>query len=331
MKTKLFPVALASLTLLAMAGCSRSNGDDAKAAVATQPPAATAAPPTTAAPTSTAAPAASPADFAAKVGDSALGKIMTDATGLTLYGFINDVNATSTCYSTCAEAWPPVIVDADWKVGPGLDTGIFSTTKREDGSLQLVAGKYPLYTYGGDAAPGDTTGHGSGDVWFAMNIDGTLVAADATAAPTTTTAAAPAPAAAPNPYGNEAGTEAPAAAVPASAPAPVLTAQTSLGEVLVDADGMTLYGFTKDADGNSSCNDKCAEAWPPLTIDSDQLPASLDAKVFSVITRADGSHQLKAGKWPLYRFAGDSAAGEVNGQGSGGSWFVVDPAGKLIK
>src|SRR6476659_4601801 len=126
MKTKLFPVALASLTLLAMAGCSRSNGDDAKAAAATQPPAATAAPPSTAAPT-TAAPAASPADFAAKAGESGLGKIMTDA------------NATSTCYSTCAEAWPPVIVSADWKVGPGLDTGIFSTTTREDGSLQLVA------------------------------------------------------------------------------------------------------------------------------------------------------------------------------------------------
>jgi predicted lipoprotein with Yx(FWY)xxD motif len=323
MKTKLFPVALAGMTLLAMAGCSRSNGDDAKAAIATQPPAAAAAPPTSAAPT-TAAPAASPADFAAKAGDSALGKIMTDANGMTLYGFTNDVNATSTCYSTCAEAWPPVIVSADWKVGPGLDTGIFSTTKREDGSLQLVAGKYPVYTYGGDAAPGDTTGHGSGDVWFAMNLDGTLVAADATAAPTTSAPATPAP----DPYGNEPSAPVPA---PAAAAAPVSTATTSLGEVLVDANGMTLYGFTKDADGNSSCNDKCAEAWPPLTIDSDQLPAGLDAKVFSVIARADGSHQLKAGKWPLYRFAGDSAAGDVNGQGSGGSWFVVDPAGKLIK
>ena len=101
---------------------------------------------------------------------------MTSADGLTLYGFINDVNAISTCYSTCADAWPPVIVDADWAVGPGLDTGIFSTTEREDGTLQLVAGKYPLYTYGGDAVPGDTTGHGSGDVWFAMNLDGTLIA-----------------------------------------------------------------------------------------------------------------------------------------------------------
>ena len=108
---------------------------------------------------------------------------MTSADGLTLYGFVNDNDAISTCYSTCADAWPPVIVDADWAVGPGLDTGVFATTERDDGTLQLVAGKFPLYTYGGDAAPGDTTGHGSGDVWFAMNLDGTLIEDDAAPGP----------------------------------------------------------------------------------------------------------------------------------------------------
>jgi predicted lipoprotein with Yx(FWY)xxD motif len=312
MKTKLFPVALAGLTMLAMAGCSRSNGDDAAAAVTPAAPIASAAPPTTAAPATSAA----PAEFAAKVGDSDLGKILTNADGLTLYGFINDVNATSTCYSTCAEAWPPVIVPAEWKVGPGLDTGIFSTTKREDGSLQLVAGKFPLYTYGGDAAPGDTTGQGSGDVWFAVALDGTLVPADAAAPESTAPAAAEA---------------APETTAPAPAPAPVSIASTALGDVMVDSAGMTLYAFTKDTDGVSTCNDKCAEAWPPITVDSAELPAGLDANLFSVVDRADGSHQLKAGKWPLYRFSGDSAPGDVNGQGSGGSWFVLDPAGKLIK
>ena len=47
--------------------------------------------------------------------------------------------------------------------------------------------------------------------------------------------------------------------------------------------------------------------------------------------RPDGTHQLKAGKWPLYRFAGDSEPGDTNGQGSGGVWFVVDGLGGLIK
>ena len=283
-------------------------------------------PPPTAAPATTAAPAAAAAEFSAKVGESDLGKIMTSAEGLTLYGFVNDVNAISTCYSTCAEAWPPVIVDADWKVGPGLDTGVFSTTEREDGSLQLVAGKFPLYTYGGDAAPGDTTGQGSGDVWFAMNLDGTLISEDAAPADEsedgdTNDAKDPAPET----------TEAAPETTAAPAPAPASIANTSLGDVMVDADGMTLYAFTKDADGTPTCNDKCAEAWPPVIVDSAELPAGLDANIFSVVDRADGSHQLKAGKWPLYHFAGDAAPGDVNGQGSGGVWFVLDPTAKLIK
>ncbi len=100
---------------------------------------------------------------------------------------------------------------------------------------------------------------------------------------------------------------------------------------MVDANGLTLYGFTKDVDGVSTCVDKCAEAWPPVTVESADLPAGLDPAVFTVVDRPDGTHQLKAGKWPLYRFAGDSAPGETNGQGSGQSWFVVAPDGKLIK
>ena len=132
MKTKLFPVALASLSLVALAACGRGDDDDAAAAVATQParPLHLQRLPRRRRPS----PAAEPAEFAAKVGESDLGKVMTSADGLTLYGFVNDVDAISTCYSTCADAWPPVIVDADWAVGPGLDTGVFSTTERDDGT-----------------------------------------------------------------------------------------------------------------------------------------------------------------------------------------------------
>jgi predicted lipoprotein with Yx(FWY)xxD motif len=114
-------------------------------------------------------------------------------------------------------------------------------------------------------------------------------------------------------------------------PATVMTGNTPLGGVLVDSNGRTLYGFTKDVNGMSTCDGACASAWPPLTINGSTLPAGLDATIFSVITRADGSHQLKAGKWPLYRFSGDAAAGDVNGQGSGGSWFAVNPTGALHK
>ena len=315
MKHLKLPLALAAVAIIA-AGCGRSgDDDDAAAATPTPAAAATAAPTTTVvAPTTTEAPAPAAAvasAVSAKVGDSDLGELLVSTEGLTLYGFVNDVDAISTCYSTCAEAWPPVIVDEEWTVGPGLDTGIFSTTERDDGTLQLVAGKFPLYTFGGDAAPGDLTGQGSGDVWFAVGLDGALLEDDAATDPTV---AATAPE-----------TTAPAAVAPASA------SSTDLGDVLVDESGMTLYGFTKDADGTPTCQGPCADAWPPLLVDGADLPDGLDPAVFTVVERPDGSFQLKAGAWPLYRFAGDAAAGETNGQASGGVWFVVDPQGGLIK
>jgi predicted lipoprotein with Yx(FWY)xxD motif len=111
----------------------------------------------------------------------------------------------------------------------------------------------------------------------------------------------------------------------------VHTGNTSLGAVLVDGNGMTLYGLTKDVNGVSSCTGSCAMVWPPVTVSGPTLPAGLDAKTFSVSTRPDGSHQLRAGKWPLYRYAGDGAPGDTNGQGSGGVWFVVAPTGQLHK
>ena len=117
----------------------------------------------------------------------------------------------------------------------------------------------------------------------------------------------------------------------AATAAAVSEADTDIGAVLVDADGLTLYGLTDDADGVSTCVDACAEAWPPLTVDDAELPAGLDPGLFSVIERPDGTFQLQAGSWPLYRFAGDTAPGDVNGQGSGGIWFAAAPDGSLVR
>jgi predicted lipoprotein with Yx(FWY)xxD motif len=333
MNKKLIPVALASLLVVA-AGCGRSDDDDDITAGAPAPAPAAAAAPTTAAPV----PAAeSPPGVAigAKLGESDLGQLLASTDGLTLYGFTNDAKARSSCYGTCAELWPPVIVDEDWTVGPGLDAGIFATTVREDGSLQLVAGKWPLYTYGGDAAPGDLTGQGSGGVWFAVGVDGKLISGDAPAGDPATTVESTVPA---DPYGGgyeypstDSAPEAPTTSPAPSAPAVVSVGSTGLGDALIDAEGLTLYGFTNDSDGVPTCEGDCAGAWPPLLVDGEELPAGLDPAVFSVVLRSDGSHQLKAAAWPLYRFAGDAAPGETNGQGSGDVWFVVDPAGGLIK
>jgi predicted lipoprotein with Yx(FWY)xxD motif len=266
---------------------------------------------TTAAP----APAAAAGDsVAVKSAETDLGNILVGPNGLTLYGFTNDVDGQSSCSGTCAEAWPPLTVDPNWTVGPGLDNAVFNTVAREDGTQQLVAGRWPLYYFSGDSAPGDVNGQGSGGVWFAVNVDTTLVDA---------------PAAGGDAYGSDQGDESNQAGDASGQP--VQVAETSLGEALVDSEGMTLYGFTQDADGTPTCTGDCASTWPALLVEGEpEIGDPLDPATFSTVDGAEGGTQLVAGEWPLYRFSGDSAPGDVNGQGSGGVWFAVAPDGSLI-
>ncbi len=307
----LIPVALAASLL---AACGQSGSDAAApvtapvataAAVTTAP--ATTAPATTAAPAS---PAAAPAAaVVVKAGNSDLGKVLVGADGLTMYGFTNDVDAKSTCVGTCAEQWPPVLVDPSFAVGPGLDVGVFATTTRDDGTTQLVSGKSPLYFFAGDVTNGDVNGQGSGGVWFAANVDGSLYtdAGPAASPPASTDAAV-------------------------SANPSISLADTDLGQVLVDENGMTLYLFTKDGDGGvPTCAGGCATAWPAALVgDAPVVGDGIDPSLVTTVDTPEGK-QLKIGKWPLYHFSGDTAAGEVGGQGSGGVWFVVGPDAKGIK
>jgi predicted lipoprotein with Yx(FWY)xxD motif len=122
----------------------------------------------------------------------------------------------------------------------------------------------------------------------------------------------------------------PVATAMSGAPA-VKSGMSSLGAVLVDAKGLTLYGLTDDRSGTSTCVGVCANVWPPLSVAGASLPAGLDAALFSVVRRPDGAHQLKAGKWPLYTFSGDAKPGDVNGEGTGGVWFAVGLNGNLVK
>ena len=151
--------------------------------------------------------------------------------GLTLYGFVNDVDAISTCYSTCAEAWPPVIVDEEWTVGPGLDTGIFSTTTATTArcSSSPASSRCTLRRRRRARRP-----HRPGLRRRVVRRRSRRHAAHRGGGGATTE---PRP-----PIGTDDGR---------SAPATVQTAPTDLGDVLVDEGGMTLYGFTNDADGHA--------------------------------------------------------------------------------
>ena len=133
-------------------------------------------------------------------------------------------------------------------------------------------------------------------------------------------------------YGSASASPKPVSPMAIATPGSVVvhTSDTSLGKVLVDANGRTLYGLVNDKNMSPTCVDACASTWPPLTVAGTNLPAHLDPTIFSVVSRPDGSHQLEAGPWPLYRFTGDTAPGDTNGQGSEG-FFVVTPNGTLHK
>jgi predicted lipoprotein with Yx(FWY)xxD motif len=122
-------------------------------------------------------------------------------------------------------------------------------------------------------------------------------------------------------------TSAPASQTTATAAADVNVGDSSLGEILVDADGLTLYVFMNDTAGTSTCVDACAEAWPPLIATSVSVASDLTAADFSLVARPDGTQQLAVGGMPLYRFAGDNEPGDTSGQGLNGVWYVVSPDG----
>jgi predicted lipoprotein with Yx(FWY)xxD motif len=103
----------------------------------------------------------------------------------------------------------------------------------------------------------------------------------------------------------------------------------TLGGYVTGKDGLTLYIFTPDSGTTSACVDKCAQSWPPLTVE-DQEDIQKDASVtgeIGTITRPDGTKQVTLGGHPLYYFANDKAAGDVNGQGLNDKWYAAGPDG----
>ncbi|WP_336645995.1 COG4315 family predicted lipoprotein [Microbacterium sp. USHLN186] len=122
------------------------------------------------------------------------------------------------------------------------------------------------------------------------------------------------------------------ASEPAASGADLMVAETSVGEVVVDADGMTVYMFDKDTQGTdtSACTGVCLQNWPPLIAAGDEPHGDGVTGDLGTIETADGKMQVTLNGWPLYYFAGDSAAGDVNGQGVNDVWWVLSPAGERM-
>ena len=102
---------------------------------------------------------------------------------------------------------------------------------------------------------------------------------------------------------------------------------SELGAFLVDSNGMTLYLFTNDSDGESTCYGECATNWPPLLIEEGATPTAADSisGELGTTTREDGTIQVTYNGSPLYYWIGDQKPGDAFGQGLGDVWFVIAP------
>ena len=138
--------------------------------------------------------------------------------------------------------------------------------------------------------------------------------------------------------GSGAGYGAPAAAATSAAAAParadtVAARHTSLGDVLVDAQGRTLYLFEKDKGMTSACSGACASIWPPVTATKTLAGAGLSATKLSVAKQPGGASDVTYAGHPLYTYVGDTKPGDTKGQGLnqfGAEWYVLSPSGKTI-
>jgi predicted lipoprotein with Yx(FWY)xxD motif len=244
-------------------------------------------------------PVAAQDDSAVKVAmDETNGAILTDANDMTLYLFTPDTTADeSTCADDCAVNWPPLAPSDSMALPEGIP-GELGTIDRADGSQQVTYNGIPLYLYVADRAAGDVNGEGVGGVWFVVHPGAK--------------------------HGNY--PAAPGEGTPAPASTLNVGFTEELGPFLTNADGMTVYLFTKDTEpGQSTCEGDCATAWPPVPADGTlMLPPGIQGTL-TAIDRPDGSQQLAYNDIPLYLYAGDQAVGDTNGHDSGEVWYIVPP------
>lgn len=275
---RLSALALASLlvTSLALSGCNKKKDD----AVPAPPP---------------------PAIQLAS--DATLGSFLADGQGNTLYYFALDVSGSNNCgTAACAAGWPVFYVPTV-TVGPGLSAADFTTVKTAGGANQTLYKGWPLYYYTAPAngqnvreLPGETHGNGSGNVWYVVRPDYSVMMAMGAVL-------------------NKA------------------TNKATFKPYLIDPQGRTLYTFSADASHPATqatnCTGGCADTWPIFYQATIKVPSGLKASDFGTLTRTDGPNgstrlQTTYKGNPLYYFSVDnSVRGKVEGEGS--YWEVANP------
>jgi predicted lipoprotein with Yx(FWY)xxD motif len=108
-----------------------------------------------------------------------------------------------------------------------------------------------------------------------------------------------------------------------------------LGTILVNSKGFVLYVFAPDKAKRVTCKGTCASVWPPLKVSGKETAGgSAKASLLGADKNPSGGKVVTYAHWPLYTYAGDSKPGQASGQdinSTGGLWYVITPAGKVIK
>lgn len=241
-----------------------------------------------------------------KIADNpTLGNILVDSNGMTLYMFLKDNGTTSACTGTCAQNWP-ALTSASPTAGNGAEASLLGDAS---GTNQVTYNGHLLYTFAKDKNPGDTNGEGLLSAWYAVSASGEPVKPTAAANPTT----------APTTGANT---------TSLSEATVTVSDNPTLGNILVNANGMTLYMFLKDNGSTSACTGTCAQNWPALTSASPTAGSNLNATDLGVVP---DSNQVTYNGHLLYTFAKDKNPGDINGEGLLSAWYAVSPTGEPVK
>lgn len=269
-----------------------------------------------------------------------LDPVVLNGAGFTLYRFDKDTPnpSKSNCTGACAATWPPVLVQPGGKIFvDGVSTSDVGTVRRADGTLQVTIGGWPVYRFSKDTAPGQTNGQGVGGTWYGVTPTGTkAVSSQQGNDPATnlnyTNGTAQANNAPPNTGDFFNG--------PSNDPAAMKWVQLTAGSanglnpIVHNGVGFTFYRFDKDTPhpSTSNCTGECAVTWPPVLVAPggrifvDGVPTA----EIGILVRPGGTRQVTVGGWPIYRYSKDSAPGQTNGEGVGGTWFAVSPTGAKV-
>lgn len=112
---------------------------------------------------------------------TALGTVLVDSRGRTLYLFERDRGPSSSCYGACAGLWPPLTTAGPPTPGAGVRAPELRFSRRTDGRRIVTYFGHPLYTYAGDQKPGDAKGQGVdqfGAEWYALAPSGKTIEDD---------------------------------------------------------------------------------------------------------------------------------------------------------